>query len=407
MKKILSLVLVACMMLSVMLFTSCDSAANGDLKIGVILIGDENEGYSFAHIDGIQKAAKAVGLSDSQIIWKYKILEDEGCADAINDLIDQGCTYIFSNSYGHQSYMQQAATENPDINFIAMTGDTAAASELENFSNAFTSVYESRYVSGVVAGMKIAELVEQGKLTDANYTADGKVKIGYVGAYPYAEVVSGYTAFFLGIRSVYEDVAMEVTYTNSWFTLTGEATAAEAMAAKGCVIICQHADSTGAPSAVEALNAKGQVVYSVGYNVDMLEVAPNAALTSATNNWSAYYTKALEAATKGERIMTNWSAGYAEDAVGITKLGPNVAEGTQAKVDEVVAALKAGTLKVFDTSKFTVGGEKVADGTMANVIPDADYTPDTPAVSDGYFHESEYRSAPYFELRIDGITENS
>lgn len=408
MKKLLALVLAFALVFS---FAACGTnnatedsteVSGSDFKVGVILIGDENEGYTYAHIAGIQAAAQVHGLTADQIIWKYSIHEDESCADAANELIDDGCSVIFSNSYGHQTYMQMVAAENPDIQFVSMTGDTAAASGLDNFSNAFTSVYESRYVSGVVAGMKIKELVEANALSDANYDANGNVKVGYVGAYPYAEVVSGYTAFYLGIKSVYENVAMSVQYTNSWFDIVAEGEAANALLASGCVIIGQHADSTGAPAAVQAANANGSVCYSVGYNIDMLSVAPDAALTSATNNWSVYYTQAIEKAMNGEKI-DEWSAGYAEDAVAITALGPNVAEGTQEAVDAAEEALKAGELHVFDTSTFTVGGEVKDSYAITDFATGAVVFEEV--ISDGYFHESEYRSAPYFDLRIDGITE--
>ena len=415
MKKLVAVLLVLCMTAALVACgsssssssdsaTSGNAAASSDAKIGVVLVGDENEGYTAAHINGIKAAASKLGISDDQILWKYSVPEDSTCYDSIVDLYSQGCKLILTNSYGHQSFAQQAASELTDATIVSLTGDTAATSGLSNFKNAFTGVYQSRYVSGVVAGMKIAELVENGELSDDNYDADGNVKVGYVGAYPYAEVVSGYTAFFLGIQSVYENVSMEVTYTNSWFDITAEGTAAEKLMADGCVIIGQHADSTGAPAAIQAAHEAGTVAYSVGYNVDMTDVAPDVALTSATNNWEVYYEYAFNAYLNGEDIVTNWSEGYETGAVAITDLGSAAAEGTQEKVDEVIAAIKDGSLKVFATDTFTVDGENL-DSYMANVEPDEAYEGDTEAISDGYFHESEYRSAPYFEIRIDGITE--
>lgn len=409
MKKLFALMLAILMVVSLAACGSTTDATQdqanttSDFKMGVILLGDENEGYTYAHIQGIQEAAKSLGLTDDQIIWKYTIPEDETCYDTAADLADQGCNLVVSNSYGHQSHMQQAATEFPDVTFIAMTGDTAKSSGLSNFCNAFTAVYESRYVSGVVAGLKIKELVENDMLEADNYDADGNVKVGYVGAYPYAEVKSGYTAFFLGIKSVYEDVAMSVQFTNSWFDLTKEGETANQLISQGCVIIGQHADSTGAPSAVQAALESGDVCYSVGYNIDMLEVAPQAALTSATNVWSVYYTEAIGAAMNGEAVPTNWAKGYADGAVTITTLGESCAEGTQDKVDEVIAAIKAEELHVFDTDTFTVDGEKVESAFATDT--DGDFVPDTDeAVFDGYFHESYFQSAPCFALDIDGIT---
>ena len=358
-------------------------------------------------------------MSDSQIVWKYKVPEGAECSDAAEDLVGQGCNLVVSNSYGHQTYIVEEAEKYPDVTFVSMTGDFAALTGLDNFKNAFTNVYQSRYVAGVVAGMKLQELVESGTLTPEtqpnSFTADGKVKIGYVGAYNYAEVVSGYTAFFLGVQSVYPNVAMEVMYTNSWFDIDKEGAAAEALIANGSVIIGQHADSTGAPAATQKQKDAGKICYSVGYNIDMLETAPTAALTSATNVWEVYYEYLFKSMMDGENPATNWSEGYNEGAVAITDLGPEVAEGTAEKVAEVEAALKDGSLHVFDTSKFTVNGETVTTAPIdltfydySTGTPVAVYQGDTEeAITDGYFSESTLRSAPYFSLRIDGITEDA
>ena len=369
--------------------------------------GDENEGYTYAHIEGIKEAASELGIAEDQIVWKYTVHEDATCYDAAADLVDAGCNFVISNSYGHQSYMQQAAEEFTDVTFVSMTGDMANQLNYDNFKNAFTYVYESRYVSGVIAGMKVKELVEAGELPDSSFDEDGKVKIGYVGAYPYAEVVSGYTAFFLGVQSVYDLVTMQVQYTNSWFDITAESEAAKALMSNGCVIIGQHADSTGAPSAVQEAVENGAKCYSIGYNVDMLSVAPQAALTSATNNWSVYYKYAFESIMNGEEIATDWASGYADEAVAVTALGESCAEGTAEKVAEVEGEIRDGSLNVFDTSKFTVDGV-----TMDSYFIDlnGDFACDegdenAQAIKDGYFHESVLRAAPAFDIRIDGITE--
>ena len=397
--------------------TATDAAAS-DLKVGVITIGDETEGYTAAHINGIKAAAQKLGMSDSQIVWKYKVPEGAECSDAAEDLVGQGCNLVVSNSYGHQTYIVEEAEKYPDVTFVSMTGDFAALTGLDNFKNAFTNVYESRYVAGVVAGMKLQELVESGTLTPEtqpnSFTADGKVKIGYVGAYNYAEVVSGYTAFFLGVQSVYPDVEMEVMYTNSWFDIDKEGAAAEALIANGAVIIGQHADSTGAPAATQKLKDSGKICYSIGYNIDMLATAPTAALTSATNVWKVYYKELFEGAQAGS-ILQDWCKGYEDGAVAITDLGPECADGTAEKVAEVEAALKDGSLHVFDTSKFTVGGETVTTAPVdltyydySTGSPVAVYQGETKeAISDGYFHEGELRAAPTFSLRIDGIIEDA
>ena len=335
-----------------------------DLKVGFIFIGDENEGYTAAHYAGAKGMQEALGLSDDQVIIKWNIPEDETCYDAAVDLADQGCNIIFANSFGHESYILQAA-----------------GSGLSNMHNYFTSIYESRYVSGVVAGMKLNEMIADGKITEDT------AKVGYVGAYPYAEVISGFTSFFLGVRSQCPSATMEVKYTNSWASFDLEKECAESLIADKCVLISQHADTTGAPTACEAAG-----VPCVGYNISMIPTAPNTALTSASINWEPYYEYATKCVIDGTAIDTDWCKGFAEGADKLTDLNDKVvAEGTAEKVKEVEDAIIDGSLHIFDTSTFTVDGKELTDA-------DSEY------ISDGYFHESEKASAPAFDFIIDGIT---
>ncbi len=360
------------------------------LKVGVIYIGDENEGYTASHMKGVAEMKSALGLSDDQVIEKTNIPEDESCYDAAVDLAEQGCTAIFATSFGHEDYLIQAAGEYPNIQFFHATGYQAASSGLPNMHNYFDKIYEARYVTGVVAGMKLDAMIKDGTIKE------NEAKIGYVGAYPYAEVVSGYTSFFLGVRSIVPSATMEVKYTNSWADMSAEAEVASQLIADKCVLISQHADTTGAPSTCEA-----EKVPCVGYNVDMTSVAPDVALTSSSNNWGVYYEQAVTAVSKGESVPVDWADGYNSGAVYIFPINEKVAaEGTQAKVDETESALKAGTLHVFDTSTFTVGGKSIED----LIAGGGDYEKYGQYVSDGYFHESELASAPAFDLRIDGIT---
>lgn len=392
MKKFVAFALVLAMA-----FALCACAPNedkDDFKVGVILVGDENEGYTYAHMEGIEAARVACGLEKDQIIYKYNIGENEACHQAAVDLVEQGCKIVFANSFGHESFLIQAAKEYPDVLFCHATGQTAAKqTDLKNIFNYFTAIYEARYVSGVVAGMKLKELMDNGTVTDPH--------VGYVGAYPYAEVVSGYTAFFLGIQSIVPDAYMEVQYTNKWFDLTLEAEAANALMARGCVIIGQHADSTGAPSAIQAAHDDGTYpnVYSVGYNIDMLNVAPDVALTSPQNNWGAYYTYAIKTAMEGKEMQQDWCYGYIDEAVQISQLGTACAEGTQEAVAAVIEKIKNGELHVFDCSSFTVNGEHLTSYDKSYGFDGVEL------IWDGYFHESEVISAPLFDIRIDGITE--
>ena len=358
--------------------------AKEDLKVGFVFIGDENEGYTAAHYKGAMEMKEALGLADDQIIVKWNIPEDETAQDAAMDLADQGCQIVFANSFGHESYVIEAAKEYPEVQFCHATGFQAASSGLSNMHNYFTAIYEARYVSGVVAGMKLNQMIEDGTV------AKDACKIGYVGAYPYAEVISGYTSFFLGVRSVCPDATMEVKYTNSWASFDLEKEAADALISDGCVLISQHADTTGAPTACEAAG-----VPCVGYNISMIATAPTQALTSSTNNWGAYVTEAVQHVVDGTEIPVDWCKGFSDGAVLITELNEAaVAPGTKEKVEEVEAKLAAGELHVFDTSTWTVEGKtldsyKKDDGN--------EY------ISDGYFHESEFASAPAFDILIEGI----
>lgn len=359
-----------------------------DLKVGFIFIGDENEGYTAAHYAGAKEMQQELGLSDSQIIVKWNTPEDESSYDAAVDLAEQGCKLIIATSFGHEDYIMQAAGEFPEVEFCHATGFQAATSGLNNLHNFFTAIYESRYVSGVVAGMKLNEMLEAGTITEP--------KVGYVGAYPYAEVISGYTSFFLGVRSVCPEATMEVTYTNSWSSFDLEKEAAESLIAGGCVLISQHADTTGAPTACEAAG-----VPVVGYNISMIATAPTQALTSASINWGPYYTYAAQSVIDGTAIATDWSQGYSEGANRITELNTaNVAAGTAEKVAEVEAAIKSGDLHVFDTSTWTVNGQKPEDNAEL-MEANKQY------IYDGYFHESELSSAPAFAILIDGITDKT
>jgi len=402
MKKFASILLVLCMILGMTVSASAATAA--DIKIGMICIGDENEGYSANHINGLLKAMEDLGIAKEQVIFKYNTPETEAAYEAAIDLAEQGCSIIFANSFGHETYISLAASEYPEIEFCHATGTTAMTAGLENFHNYFAAIYEARYVSGVVAGLKLNEMIANGTITAEN------AKMGYVGAFPFAEVISGYTSFYLGARSVCPSVTMEVRYTNSWGDMALEKETAEALIANGCVLISQHADTTGAPTACEAAG-----VPCVGYNISMIPAAPNTALTSSAVNWAAYYGYALENVLAGTTFPADWSAGYVDGAVAITELNAaTVPAGAAEKVAEIEAALKAGTLKVFDVSTFTApaveGGSYTvdADGHLTSAFAtdtNGDWVADAnEVVIDGAFSESSVQSAPYFSIIIDGIT---
>ena len=367
--------------------------AADSFKVGFIFLHDENSTYDLNFMNAAKAACEELGLSEDQYIFKTNIAESQECQEAAEELADAGCNIIFADSFGHESFLLDAAKEFPEVQFCHATGTMAHTEGLSNFHNAFASIYEGRYLAGVAAGLKLNEMIEAGE-----FTAD-EAKIGYVGAFTYAEVVSGYTSFFLGARSVCPSATMEVTFTGSWYDETAEKEAANKLIADNCKLISQHADSMGAPTACETAG-----VPNVSYNGSTVDSCPNTFIVSSRIDWAPYYVYAITAAMNGEAIDADWTGTLATGSVVLTDVNEAVAAaGTVEKLAEVKAALEDGSVHVFDTATFTVDGA-VVDSFMADIDTDPAYTPDTEVVSDGYVHESEYRSAPYFTLRIDGIT---
>lgn len=370
-----------------------EAAANTDITVGFIFLHDENSTYDKNFMDAAKAVQAQLGLTDEQVMFKTNIPESNECYEAAAELVDAGCDVIFADSFGHEDYMIQAAKEFPEVQFCHASGNQAHTAGVANFHNAFASIYEGRYLAGIAAGMKLNEMIEAGTIT-----AD-QAKMGYVGAFPYAEVKSGLTSFYLGAKSVCPSVTMDVKYTNSWFDIAKEKEAATSLINDGCVVISQHADSEGAPKACEENN-----VPNVAYNISTISIAPNTALISSAISWEPYFKLMIESVMNGQEIPTDYCANMENGGVILTELNTAcAAEGTQEAIDAAKEKLLSGELHVFDTANFTVGGETLTSY-MADVDVDPDFTPDTEAISDGYFHESEYRSAPYFDLDIDGIT---
>ena len=376
-----------------------------DFKFGLICLHDESSTYDKNFIDAAKKACKEMGLKDNQLVMKTSIPELVDCKNAALNLVDEGCDVIFADSFGHEPWLLEAAKAKPEVEFCHATGTTAHTENLDNFHNAFASIYEGRYLAGVAAGMKLNEMIKDGK-----FTAE-QAKIGYVGAFTYAEVISGYTAFYLGAKSVCDTVTMDVQFTGSWYDVTAEKTAAQSLIAGGCKLISQHADSMCAPSACEEAG-----VPNVSYNGSTLEACPETFIVSSRIDWAPYFKYIIAQTIKKEEIMDDYTGTIKTGSVVLTNVGGNAAaEGT---VEAIVAArtkLAAGELKVFDTAKFTVTKSETLNknatvdengkltGYLADVDTDKDFTGDTEAVINGIFEESKFRSAPYFDIQIDKI----
>lgn len=402
MKKFLAMLLALVMALSLV---ACgekkdDTQGNGDgdataakVKVGFITLHDENSTYDKNFIDAAKEACANLGLVENEDYFiKTNVGETEQCAEVAADLVDAGCNIIFADSFGHEPYMIEVAKANPEVQFCHSTGTRAHTEGLANYHNAFASIYEGRYLAGIAAGMKLNAMIEAGDIKAE------EAKMGYVGAFTYAEVVSGYTSFYLGAKSVCPTVTMDVTFTGSWYDETLEKEGAEKLIQGGCKLISQHADSLGAPTACE--NAG---VPNVSYNGSTQAACPNTYIISSRINWAPYYEYAIKAVMDGTAIDVDWTGTLATNSVVLTDLNTTVAaEGTAEAIAAATEKLEKGEIHVFDCSTFTVKGETLTSY-QADVNADSDNTPDTEVVHDGYFAESEKRSAPYFDLEIDGI----
>ncbi len=375
--------------------SDAETAEGKSIKVGLVLIGDENDqGYTYNFMRGKEAADEKLKAEGINVEWviKWNLIEGDPVAVANEELAEDGCEIIFNNSYGHEPAMLTVAAEYPNIQFVGMTNQGGLYDDLANTHNAFANIYEGRYVAGVAAGMKMQQLIDDGEITE------DQAVIGYVGAYSFAEVVSGFTAYYLGARSVCPSATMKVQFVGSWSDATAEADAAKALIDLGCIVISQHSDNTTPATAAQAGG-----VYHTGYNNDMISIAPDASIIGTRIDWTNYFVHAIECVVNGTELEQDWCHGMADGEVVMTPLNEAIAApGTAEKLAEVEAGLKDGSIQVFDTSTFTVDG-KTIDHAFA-VDTDGDFAADSEeAVFDGAFHESYFQSAPYFTLQIDGI----
>ena len=387
MKKIVALLLT----LALCLTAACALAdEEKSVKVGFIFLHDENSTYDLNFLNAAKEACAKLGV---EAVFRTNIPEGQECYDAAADLAEDGCDIVFADSFGHESFMIEAAKEFPEVQFCHATGTKAHTENLANYHNAFATIYEGRYLAGVAAGLKLNEMIAKGE-----FTAE-EAKIGYVGAFPYAEVKSGYTSFFLGARSVCPTVTMEVTFTNSWYDEALEKEGAQMLIQRDCKLISQHADSMGAPTACEVAD-----VPNVSYNGSTVAACPNTFIVSSRINWAPYYEYIINCVRNGEEIAADWTGTIATGSVELSEVNlAAAAEGTVEELEKVKAGLEDGSIKVFDTAKFTVGGQTLTS-CLADVDDMGDFVPETEAIANGEYQESHFRSAPYFDQDIDGIT---
>lgn len=405
-KPIIRSLVIAALGVSAMALTGCEVKAKeyvkgSAVKVGLICLHDSTSTYDKNFIDGLSLAAKNLGARvDGDPIVKTGVNEDQSCFNAARDLVKQGCNVIFADSFGHEEFMLKAAKKWPQVQFCHATGTQALTAKQDNFHNAFASIYEGRFLAGYAAGLKLQSM--QASLTEKNVDADGNIKLGYVGAWQYAEVISGFTSWYLGVKAVVPNVVMDVQFTKSWYDEPAEALAAQALIDRGCALISQHADSMGAPNTCETAR-----VPNITYNIETGDACPNTYIGYSRINWAPYYEAVVNAMYDGSAIAGekngNWTG-----TIGTGSVEYNAKDSVAKNACELVKAeLVLGTRKVFDCANFTVKGEHLTSY-KADVQDMGDFVPETEAIKTAngitYFDESSERSAPYFDLIIDGIT---
>ena len=417
--------------------------AGNPVKVGLICLHDNESTYDANFINALNDAVKNLGKD--KVVFEENCLltgvaESQDCYDACKDLVKKGCNVVFADSFGHQEFLLKAAKEWPTVQFCHATGTNAKTADLSNYHNAFASIYEGRFLAGYAAGLRLA--LDHWTLHPTEEFPD--TKVGYVGAFTYAEVVSGYTSWFLGVRAALTDsgfdpekLTMDVQFTGSWYDQKEEASAADALIKKGAVLVSQHADSMGAPGTCETAG-----IPNVTYNVETGDKCPNTYLAYSRINWAPYYENVVNSMFAGKSAFDgeknhNWTGTINTNSVQynvnwdvLVKNAP--AEGkamtiASAKAQFAVAesfVKTYGAQVIFNTAAFTLSKTAYAEAIAAGTLEldadghvtkyladtDGDYKGDTnvivPANSTlggGYFNESAECSAPYFDLRIEGI----
>ena len=373
------------------------------VKIGLICLHDSSSTYDKNFIDSMTAAVANLGERvDGEAIIKTGVDESKDAYDAAKDLVKQGCNVIFADSFGHEPFILEAAEQFKNVQFCHATGTTAKVKDVANFHNAFASIYEGRYLAGYAAGLKLQAMVAGGTLQANNFDASGNIKLGYVGAFPYAEVVSGYTSWFLGVREVVPNVVMNVTFTSSWYDFNAEKAGAKTLIDWGAAIVSQHADSMGAPGECE-----DRGVPNVTYNISTAEQCPNTYLAYSKINWAPYYEAVVNAMYTDEPIEGEVNHNYT-GSIATGSVQYDVADPVAKTACELIKEeLEDGSRKVFDCAKFTVNGQHLTEY-LADVDDYGDFVAETNAIKTEngitFFDESALRSAPYFNVDIDGIT---
>ena len=312
------------------------------LKVGFIYDNDESTPYTYNF--SLAKDALEKEYGEKIEIMTCSNVLDEEMEEPLRELADAGCDIIFFN--GYSEVVRQLAPEYPGTQFCQTSYmDMSKESVPGNYHTFKGEAYQGRYVSGIAAGMKIKQMIADGIITDE------QAIIGFVAAFPTSEVISGYTAFILGVRSVVPQAVMHVCYTQTWSSYAQEKNAAEKLLDEGCVVISQHTDTIGPAIACEEASEQKTVCF-VGYNQSMSEVAPGSSLVTSRICWEPYVLSAVEAVMTNRKIEAmvegsvhgnDISAGFEKGWVEMVDLNQQVAApGTQEAMNAAIEKFRRG-----------------------------------------------------------------
>ncbi|HHT08181.1 MAG TPA: BMP family ABC transporter substrate-binding protein [Clostridiales bacterium] len=350
--KLIPFVMALTLLMAGLITVSAESAfpavPASDIKVGMVLIGPQDDGFSGAHYNGLEGMKEALGLRDDQVLYKFNVPENAECDAALRELVEAGCNIIFGNSWGFMNFMEELAEEYPEVIFSHCSG---YKNNGVNFNNYFGRIYQARYLAGIAAGLK----------TKTN-------KIGFVAAWAdNAEVNGGINAFALGVQSVNPDAVVYVKYISSWYEPTLEKQTAVALLALDCDVIAQHVDT-----AMPQVAAEEAGKFGVGYNTDMTPAAPKAHLTAPIWHWSSVYIAQVQDVINGTWVPNNYFLGLKEGMVDLSPLSENVAEGTEEKIEAARERIMSGEWDVFTGPIYSNTGELVLE--EGKVLEDADIT---------------------------------
>jgi basic membrane protein A len=312
--------------------------------IGVIHISaleGESSGYAYAHDVGIREMQAGIGLGGNQIIRKFNVSDTDlpATEHAIRECIAAGAKIIIATSWNHMDVCAKMASEFPNVMFANATGNKHNETNFTNYSG---RIYQPRYLSGIVAGLR----------TSTN-------KIGYVAAMgkDNSEVTGGLNAFALGVESVNLDARVYVRVTHRWFDPSGEAQAARSLIAAGCDVIAQHCNTPSPQTAAQQVG-----IWGIGYNSDMRGNAPAATVTSVVWNWGVYYTRLVQSVLDGGFSTQPYRGDIKDGMVGITPLNaPLTPSGATEAVAAARKRMESGEFDVFEGVMETNDGRVVGE----------------------------------------------